>query len=63
MDEDGYVIDESVRMLAAVPEGVFEEEVIDSLSDWRFRVNGDLRPPECYIQRTNIIHTISFSLR
>ncbi len=63
MDEDGYVIDESVRMLAAVPEGVFEEEVIDSLSDWRFRVTGDLRPPECYIQRTNIIHTISFSLR
>ena len=58
-DENGNVIDPEV--LAAVPVDGFEEDVIRSVSKWRWKKSSD-ETRECRMNRDELVMAVSFSL-
>ncbi|MAK60197.1 MAG: hypothetical protein CMK09_04400 [Ponticaulis sp.] len=59
LDEDGKVL--SPEVLATVPGGGFDDEVINAVSTWRYARTDD-SAPGCRLKQNNVIWRVTFSV-
>lgn len=62
LDAEGQVMNQKV--LASVPEGVFDERALETLGQWKFRPdNKSSVGSTCRLERTNMVQPLAFELR
>ena len=58
IDSEGAVVD--ARLLASVPPNLFDQQVVETISQWQFTVAEDEDPTSCRLEQSNLVYPISF---
>ena len=58
IDAEGAVVD--ARLLASVPPNLFDQQVVETISQWQFTVAEDEDPTSCRLEQSNLVYPISF---